>query len=117
MERFGANWTPTIVIIDSGGKERHRIEGFLPLEDFLGHLHVGLGHASFGVGKFDEAERHFRTVVDKHPDSDAGAESQYWMGVSRYKSSNDASALKATAASFSSRYKDSSWAKKASVWA
>ena len=38
MERFGANWTPTILILDSDGKERHRIEGFLPKDDFLGQL-------------------------------------------------------------------------------
>ena len=40
----------------------------------------------------------------------------YWAGVSRYKGSNDASALQETTRAFSKRYQDTAWAKKASVW-
>ena len=117
MERFGANWTPTVILLDSGGTERHRIEGFLPADDFLAQLHLGLGHIAFANKRFYEAEKHFREIVDTLPDSDAAAEAQYWTGVSRYKASGDASALKATADAFRSRYSDSAWAKKASIWA
>ncbi|MBA3258411.1 MAG: hypothetical protein H0T68_02960 [Gemmatimonadales bacterium] len=49
-------------------------------------------------------------------DSEAGAEALYWVGVSRYKASNDAAALADTARQFRERYQDTSWAKKASVW-
>jgi len=117
MECFGANWTPTVILLDSGGIERHRIEGFLPADDFLGQLLLGRGHIALANQRFDDAERDFRRIVDELPDSDAAAEAQYWMGVSRYKGSGDASALKATADAFRSRYSDSSWAKKASIWA
>jgi len=117
MERFGANWTPTVILLDSNGVERHRIEGFLPADEFLAQLHLGLGHIAFANKRFDESERHFRTIVDKLPNTDAAPEAQYWMGVSRYKGNGDASALKATADAFQSRYSDSSWAKKASIWA
>jgi thioredoxin-related protein len=37
-ERFSAQWTPTTLIVDSTGTERHRIEGFLPADDFLSQL-------------------------------------------------------------------------------
>jgi hypothetical protein len=37
--------------------------------------------------------------------------------VSKYKASHDPAALKETAQAFKTRYKDSSWAKKASIWA
>jgi hypothetical protein len=37
--------------------------------------------------------------------------------VSKYKASHDSTALKETAKAFAARYKDSSWAKKASIWA
>ena len=117
MERFGANWTPTVILLDSGGTERHRIEGFLPADDFLAQLHLGLGHIAFANKRFDEAEKHFREIVDTLPQADAAAEAQYWSGVSRYKGSGDAGALKATADAFRSHYSDSSWAKKASIWA
>ncbi len=116
MERFGVNWTPTVLILDTSGKERHRIEGFLPAEEFLGQLQLGLGHAQFANKNFADAERQFRDVVEKLPSTDAAAEAMYWAGVSRYKATNDASALKATAQAFKDRYRDSAWAKKASFW-
>ena len=116
MERFGVNWTPTILIVDSDGKERHRIEGYLPADEFLAQLHLGLGQALFARQKFADAEQQFRNVSENLKGTDAAAEAMYWAGVSRYKASNDASALKATAQAFKDRYKDSIWAKKASIW-
>jgi TolA-binding protein len=117
MGRFGANWTPTVIMLDASGTERHRIEGFLPADDFLAQLHLALGHIAIANNKAAEAERHFKAVIDELPDTDAAPEAQYWVGVSRYKASGDAAALTATADAFRSRYKDSVWAKKASIWA
>jgi tetratricopeptide (TPR) repeat protein len=116
MPRFEANWTPTVILLDSNGKERHRIEGFLPADDFLAQLHLGLGQVAFANNRFDEAEKHFREVIDKLPNTDAAPEAQYWAGVSRYKGSGDGAELKATADAFQKRYSDSVWAKKASIW-
>ena len=116
-EQYGVQWTPAILLLDPAGKERHRIEGFLPADDFLAQLTLGLGHMAFASGHFDEAERRFRTLVETRPDSDAAAESLYWAGVSRYKATNDATALSDTARQFRERFRDSPWAKKASVWA
>jgi TolA-binding protein len=117
MARFGANWTPTVMVIDAEGKEYYRIEGFLPADDFLAQLKLGYAHYAFKTGDFAAAETRFREVVDEFPNSDVAAEALYWAGVSKYKASNDATALKATADAFKSRYTDSAWAKKASIWA
>lgn len=114
FERFGAQWTPTIVLMDSEASERHRIEGFLPKEDFLAQLRIGLAHAARSRGDFEDAERRYRELASG--EGDVAAESLYWAGVSRYKHANDANALGETAKAFQSRFKDSSWAKKASVW-
>ena len=114
--RFNAQWTPTTLIVDAEGKERHRIEGFLPADDFLAQLSLGLAHSAFARGRFAEAEPLFRDVVDKYPNTDAAPEALYWVGVSRYKANGDAAALGDTARAFSTRYTDTSWAKKASVW-
>ena len=116
MERFGVNWTPTVLISDGEGKEHHRIEGFLPTPEFLGQLQLGLGHAQFNRKNFADAERQFRDVVEKLSGTEAAAEAMYWAGVSRYKATNDASALKATAQAFKDRHQNSIWAKKASIW-
>ncbi len=113
--RFSAQWTPTILVIDADGVVRHRIDGFLPAEDFLTQLILGLGHAAFAAGQFATAEERFRDVVDQHGFADAAPEALYWAGVARYKAGGDATVLKETADAFE-KYPESAWAKKASVW-
>ena len=115
-DRFGAQWTPTALMIDADGNERHRIEGFLPTQEFLAQLNLGLGHLAFHAKKFGDAEHRFRKVVAQFPDTEAAPESQYWAGVSRYKATGDAAALADITRAFEVRYGDSVWAKKASVW-
>lgn len=116
FERFGAQWTPTFVIFDSTGHERRRFEGFLPEEDLLGQLELGLAHIAFAEKRWDDAERRFRHIVEVYPATEAAAEALYWAGVSRYKG-GDAQALAQTAQRFEEKYQNTSWAKKASVWA
>jgi hypothetical protein len=115
-ERLNTHWTPTVAILDEDGVERHRIEGFLPVDDFLAHLKLGLAKSAFQRGGFEEAERRFRDVVAEHAQSEPAPEALYWAGVSRYKATGDASALTDTAGAFTAKYADSVWAKKASVW-
>ena len=104
------------MINDADGKEYYRIEGFLPADDFLAQLKLGYAHYLFKSGNFGEAEKAFREVVDQLPNTDAAPEALYWAGVAKYKGTGDASALGATAQAFKSRYTDSPWAKKASIW-
>ena len=115
-ERYNAQWTPTILILDPTGEERHRIEGFLPVEEFLSQLALGLARSAFQRQDYPEAERLYRGIVNRFPSTDAAAEGLYWAGVSKYKATDDAGALRDTAASFHDRYQDTTWAKKASVW-
>jgi TolA-binding protein len=89
----------------------------LPADDFLAQLELGLAKSAFANGKFADAERWFRDIEGKFSKSDIAPEALYWAGVSKYKASNDAGALKKTAEAFQSRYRETQWAKKASVWA
>lgn len=115
-EHYNAQWTPTILILDSDGQERHRIEGFLPVNDFLSQLALGVAKSAFNRKDYGQAETHYRDIVDKFPSTDAAPEALYWAGVSKYKASGDPAALGATNAAFRERYQDTTWAKKASVW-
>jgi TolA-binding protein len=117
FKRFSAQWTPTMIVADPDGTERYRFEGYLPPEDFMANLAIGLAKAAFAHGDWAKAEQGFQTVLDRHPESELAPEALYWVGVSRYKASGDAGALRDTARAFQSRYTDSTWAKKASVWA
>ena len=116
-ERYKAPWTPTILLLDPNGVEHYRIEGFLPPDDLLAQLMLGRARLAFDQQQWAEAERRFREIVDKLPNTDAAAEALYWAGVAPYKATGDPSSLKATAQAFTQRYRDTSWAKKASVWA
>jgi thioredoxin-like negative regulator of GroEL len=116
FERFGVQWTPTLVFFDGRGKEVYRFEGYLPPRDFLAQLELGTAKGAFARNDFGLAEQLFRKIPEEHPQSAAAAEALYWAGVSRYKASGDAGALADTAAEFRKRYRDSDWAKKASVW-
>ena len=117
FDRFGARWTPTQIVLDSDGVERHRIEGFLPVEDFLAQLELGLGKLAFEGKNYTEAEYRFQSVCDTHPMAGAAPEACYWAGVSKYKSTNAPDPLRETAGLLSKRYPESEWARKASVWA
>jgi len=116
-ERYKAPWTPTILLLDPDGVEHHRIEGFLPTDDLLAQLMLGRARIAFDAGQWAEAERRFREIVDRLPNTDAAAEALYWAGVAPYKATGDPASLKATGQAFKQRYKDTPWAKKASVWA
>lgn len=116
-QHFGAEWTPTTLVVDRSGQERHRIEGSLPAGDFIAELALGRGHALFGRGEFAAAARQFEEVMQRHPQSESAPAARYWMGVSKYKETNDAAPLVETARDLQERYAGSTWAKKASVWA
>jgi hypothetical protein len=115
-ESFGVSWTPTVLLIEPQGVERHRIEGFLPTEEFLPQLLLGLGQIGFHAKRYDEAAAEFDAIVRKYPRTEAAPEAQYWAGVARYKGSGDAKELGAITKAFEERYQDTVWAKKASVW-
>ncbi|HEX7153612.1 MAG TPA: hypothetical protein VF618_19140 [Thermoanaerobaculia bacterium] len=115
LERWGAQWTPTILVVGGDGKERHRVEGFLEADALLAQLRLGLAQAAFAGKQWDEAERLFEEVVAAG-DADTAPEAAYWAGVTRYKRSGDASALGETHKRLSSEYAGSAWAKKASIW-
>ena len=88
-ERFGVQWTPTILVVDPGGKNATELKGFFPQRTFLAQLTIGLAKSAFGNGRFADAEKQFQAVVEKYPNSEAAPEAMYWAGVSRYKASNN----------------------------
>ena len=116
-ERYNAQWTPTQLFLEPDGTERHRIEGFLPTDEFLAQLNLGLAKAAFARRQYEPAEREFHRVVERYADTSAAPEAQYWEGVARYKRTNDPEALSSTARRFTTQYQGTEWAKRASVWA
>ncbi len=109
-------WTPTALVIDSKGKERYRIEGYLPKSEFRAQLELGLARVSFMTKQWAEAERKFVEVAEGYPETAAAPEAVYWRGVSRYKGTNDHTALGEVAKELKAKYPESSWTHKSSIW-
>ncbi|HEV2915330.1 MAG TPA: thioredoxin fold domain-containing protein [Pyrinomonadaceae bacterium] len=116
FHRFDAVWTPTVLVLDSEGVERQRLEGYLPKEEFRAQLELGLARVAFMHKKWAEAERRYAQIVERYPDSKVAPEAVYWRGVSHYKATNDHTVLGEVAEQFKRKYQDSVWAQKASVW-
>lgn len=114
--RFKAEWTPTVILAEPDGTERFRFSGFLPAQDYLAQLKLGLGKAAFSRQQFQEAQREFEAVAREYPKSDATPEAIYWSGVSEYKRTGKPDPLKHAGQKLRDEYPGSEWAKKASVW-
>jgi TolA-binding protein len=104
------------LILDSDGVERHRIEGYLPKDEFQAQLEMGLGRVAFEKKKWSDAERLYGAVVQKYPDTSSAPEARYWRAVSHYKGANDHAVLGAVAQELQEKNPQSVWAKKALPW-
>ena len=116
FHRFDALWTPSVVILDSKGVERSRIEGYLPKDEFRAQLELGLARVAFMNKKWADAESKYAEVLEKYPHSKAAPEALYWKGVSHYKATNDHTVLVALPQQFKEKYPDSIWAMKSAGW-
>lgn len=115
-QQFKVKWTPTFVILDPEGEEHHRSVGFLPPEEFIPSLTLGIAKTWFDHEQFSEAQAHLDRLISEYPKSDVSAEAIYYRGVSRYKATNDASALRQAHETLHADYKVSDWAKRATAY-
>ena len=116
FHRFDALWTPTILVMDSEGVERFRIEGYLSKDEFRAHLEMGLARISFMDKKWSDAWRRYSEIAERYPDAKVAPEAIYWKGVCRYKETNDHTVLGEVAEDLKGKYADNVWALKSSVW-
>ncbi len=105
-----------MLILDSNGVERFRLEGYLPKDEFRAWLELGLARVAFMSKNFAEAERRYAEVLEKYPESQSAPEALYWKGVSHYKATNDHTILGELPGLFQEKYPDSVWAQKTIAW-
>jgi thioredoxin-related protein len=116
FERFDVVWTPTVLLFDSNGKERVRLEGYLPINDFNAALMNGLARIAFVRKKYHEAKQSYAYVITHFGTTQFAAEAMYWHAVAHYKATNDYTALGKVAEDLRSIYPLSMWASKAIPW-
>jgi hypothetical protein len=116
FHRFDAVWTPTVLLLDHEGKERVRIEGYLPNTEFVAALRSGLGRIAFVQKKYTDAERWYSDVVTNFIGSHSAPEAMYWQAVAHYRATKDHTVLSKVAEELRKTYPSSVWAAKAIPW-
>ncbi len=114
--QFKVKWTPSLILLDAKGEEHNRTVGFLPPEELIPSLLLGIGKTHFDSDELDEALASFGRIVEKYPKSDAAAEAVYLQGVSRYKKTKKPDALKQAQQQLARDYAGSQWATRASAY-
>jgi hypothetical protein len=116
FHRFDAVWTPTVLLLDGEGKERARLEGYLPNNDFSAALRNGLGRIAFVHKKYSDAERWYGDVVARYGNSHFAPEAMYRRAVARYKATSDHAVLGRVAEELRNTYPSSLWMSKSIPW-
>jgi hypothetical protein len=115
VEDYLVSWTPNVVLLDERGRVHARIEGYLPPEDFLAYLSLGIGKYWLHRKQFAKAGERFQEVGQRHAGTDAGAEALYWLGVANYKEAHDLGRLRPVWQKLAQDYPHSEWAKRTSI--
>ena len=105
-----------MLLLDSQGKERVRLEGYLANRDFTAALMNGLGRIAFVQKQYPDAERWYGEVVARFANTHFASEAMYWRAVAHYKATNDHTVLGKVAEEMRSTYSSSLWASKAIPW-
>jgi hypothetical protein len=103
--------------MDPEGHERYRIEGYLPKDWFRARLEMGRARVFFMRKKFADAQKIYAEVVNHFGDLALAAEALYWRAVSKYKATNDHTALGEVATEIAEKYPEEEWRLKSLPWA
>jgi len=115
-EDFKVKWTPALITLDMDGIERHRTVGFLPPEELVPSLMLGIGKAHLERGEFSRAIPRFENLVSKYAKSDSAPEAVFFLGVAQYQSAHDPKFLRKAYDQLTAKYPQSEWTKRASPY-
>ncbi|MDQ7788008.1 MAG: tetratricopeptide repeat protein [Thermodesulfovibrionales bacterium] len=110
---FNVKWTPTIITLDSKGKEHHRTVGFLAPEELIPSLLLGIAKGYFDGDQFDNALATLNKLLLEYPESDSTSEAIYLRGVCLYKNTHKAEPLKEAYEKLNARDPKGEWTKRA----
>jgi thiol-disulfide isomerase/thioredoxin len=111
--KFAVKWTPTLVVTDAKGVEHHRTVGFLGPEEFVPSMMLGIGKAHFDLEQFPEAVSFLESLMSRFPGSASTPEAIFYLGVARFKHTNNPAPLKEAYDRLSRDFPDAEWTKRA----
>ena len=110
---FNVKWTPTIITLDSNGREHHRTVGFLAPEELIPSLLLGISKVYFDSDQFDDTLSNLNNLLSEYPESDSASEAIYLKGVGLYKSTHNPKPLKEAYEKLNARDPKGEWTKRA----
>lgn len=110
---FQIKWTPTLIILNSEGKERRRTVGFLEVNELIPSVLLGVAKAYFETDQFDKAKENLARIIVDYSSSSAASEAVYLNGVCGYKSTHNLGLLKEAYETLKEKFPESEWTKKA----
>lgn len=113
---FTLRWTPTLIILDTNGKEHSRTIGFIPPEEFIPTILLGMTRTYFDLRQFDPAITCLERIITNYPQSFAAPEAIYYRAVCGYKTIHDVGGLKRAYERIAKEYPSSEWARRASPY-
>jgi len=110
---FTLRWTPTLIILDTTGKEHSRTVGFIAPEEFIPTILLGIAKSYYELRLFDQAISGLEKIINTHPQSFAAPEAIYYRAVCGVKTVHDISGLKRAYERLAKEYPQSEWVKRA----
>jgi hypothetical protein len=111
LDRAPAMWTPTFLLADRAGRHIRRWVGFLPPDDYLNEIRLGLAMHHLLRRRPEDALLTLAPLLDA--DDRSTPEAFYWAGVADYRIANDKRALLPRWDELVRRFPDSTWALRA----
>ncbi|MBI5561631.1 MAG: thioredoxin fold domain-containing protein [Deltaproteobacteria bacterium] len=116
VKRYRVDWTPACIVLDDEGAELERFVGYLPPMEFGAQIRLSKGLSAFHLDRLPEAIALFEELIDECRESDLVPEAEYYLGAATYKNKGDAVKIAEVCSTLNTRYPDSIWTKKCSIW-
>jgi len=109
-------WTPTLIVLDTNGREFHRSIGFMEPDELIPFLMLGYSKVNINLNHYDGAKLQLENIVAHFPQSASAPAALYFLGVNQFKAKNDPKELRKAYEGLQEKYPGTSWAKKAAPY-
>jgi hypothetical protein len=116
MSKFNITWTPALLVLDAQGKEHRRTVGFLPPDELVPSLLLGIAQSHFELERFAEALKCLGQLLAYYPSCKAAPEAIFLRGVCSYKNTHTPGFLKEAYKELSAVYPQSEWTQRAAPY-
>jgi hypothetical protein len=116
MSKFSITWTPALLVLDAQGKEHRRSVGFLPPEELIPSLLLGIAQYHFKLKRFAETLKCLGQLLGEYPNSKAAPEAIFLKGACSYMNTHNPGLLKEAYEQLHTVYPQSEWTQRAAPY-